>query len=30
VNARVEARLIELADKRRAFGRLPGTPGEGE
>ena len=30
VNARVEARLIELADKRRAFGRMPGTPGEGE
>ena len=23
VNARVEARLIELADKRRAFGRTP-------
>jgi predicted ATP-dependent protease len=30
VNARVEARLIELADKRRAFGRPPGSPGEGE
>ncbi len=30
VNARVEARLIELADKRRAFGRMPGTQGEGE
>jgi lon-related putative ATP-dependent protease len=29
VNARVEARLIELADKRRAFGRMPETPGEG-
>ncbi len=30
VNARVEARLIDLADKRRAFGRMPETPGEGE
>ncbi|MDX1574565.1 MAG: ATP-binding protein [Kiloniellales bacterium] len=27
VNARVEARLIELADKRRAFGRLPEAEG---
>ena len=30
VNARVEARLIELADKRRAFGRAPGETGSGE
>ena len=29
-NALVESRLIELADKRRAFGRTPGTQGEGE
>jgi hypothetical protein len=30
VNARVEARLIELADKRRAFGRLSETHGDDE
>ena len=30
VNARVEARLIELADKRRAFGRMAEGEGRGE